>query len=113
MEHLTRTEEILLLAVYELKDNAYGITIREHVENLMGRRFSIGGIYVPLDRLTKRRLLTSFDTEPTPERGGRRKRIFRITSDGVKALREARSLHERMWAKVPRLVTPRVKQIPV
>ena len=111
MELLTRTEEILLLTVYELRDNAYGVTIREHVEKLVGKRFSIGGIYVPLDRLTREGLLTSFDTAPIPERGGRRKRMYRITAKGISALKEIRSFHVKMWAKVPRLVAPKPKPI--
>lgn len=100
---LTRTEEILLIAVLELGDNAYGATIRQHIQKLTGKRFSIGGIYVPLERLQKRGLLTSEETEPLPERGGRRKRVYRITVKGLSALKEIRDFSQKLWANMPNL----------
>ena len=107
MNLLTRTEEIILLAVYQLGDKAYGVTIRQHIEKTIAKRFSVGAIYVPLDRLTKRGFLTSTVGEPTPERGGRGKRFYKITPKGILALQETKKLHEAMWAGVPDLEMPK------
>lgn len=61
----------------------------------------MGAIYIPLERLEERGLLASHEGEPTPQRGGRSKRFFTLTSQGLKALNEARLLHEALWAAVP------------
>ncbi len=97
---LTRTEEIVLLAVYHLDDDAYGITIRRYIEQTVGKSFSVGAIYVPLERLAEKGLLTSYSGDPTPERGGRSKRFYKITAAGREALQETKRLHEAFWAGV-------------
>ena len=102
---LTRIEEIILLGVHQLADNAYGLQIRKHVEHATGRRFSIGAIYVPLERLTRQGFLKSYEGDPTPTRGGRRKRYYEVTPEGLFALAEIRRLHEKLWADVPDLET--------
>lgn len=106
MDILTRTEEMILLAVYRLGEEAYGVTIREQVAHVAGRDFSVGAIYVPLDRLESRGYLTSYMGDPTPERGGRSKRFFRLTSKGIDALNATRTLHETMWAGISQLTRP-------
>ena len=100
---LTRTEERILLTVYLLGDEAYGISIRKHLENTIGRKYSVGAIYVPLERLTTKGFLISFSGEPLPERGGKRKRFYKITNQGLMALRKTKELHDVMWAAVPDL----------
>ena len=97
MDLLTRTEEIVLLAVYRLDDNAYGVTIRQHIERTLQKKFSVGAIYVPLDRLAKRGYLTSYLGEPTSERGGRAKRYFKVSAAGKRALMDTRNSLENMW----------------
>ena len=94
---ITRTEEMLLLTVCKYDGDAYGMTIREEMQKLTGRRYSIGGIYVPLDRLVKKGLLSTYESGPTPERGGRAKRLFKVAPEGVAALREVRRTLETMW----------------
>jgi PadR family transcriptional regulator PadR len=98
---LTRTEEIILLAVYRLEGDAYGVTIRRDIEETTGKKFSVGAIYVPLERLTNRGLLTSHVGEPTAERGGRGKRFYRVTPEGLKALQEVQQLNQVMWRGLP------------
>lgn len=107
MHLLTRTEEIVLLAVYHLDDNAYGVTIRKHIEETLQKKFSVGAIYVPLDRLAQRGYLTSYTGEPTPERGGRSKRFYKITAKGILALQETKKLHDAMWAGITNLDNPK------
>ena len=96
MDLLSRTEELILLSVCHLGDNAYGITIRDYLEESAGQKLSIGGIYVPLDRLVRK-------GDPTPQRGGMGKRFYRITAKGVTALRETRRVNNLLWKKIPNL----------
>ena len=101
MDLLSRTEEIVLLTVYQLDGNAYGVTIRSEVEANTSINMSVGAVYVPLERLTKRGLLKTRAGEPTPERGGRSKRYYQITADGLAALQEVQRLHQALWANLP------------
>lgn len=94
---LTRTEEMLLLMVCRLEDEAYGMQIREEVKNHTGKQYSIGGIYVPLDRLVLKGYLDVLDEKPAQERMGRPRRRFILTADGTKALRIAREMHQSLW----------------
>ncbi len=97
-ELLSRVEEILLLVVWGLGDGAYGVPIRQRVGRLLGRSLSVGAVYVPLERMVAGGLLRAEDGEPTPVRGGRRKRYYRLTPRGLRALKETRRLTERLWA---------------
>jgi PadR family transcriptional regulator PadR len=84
-EWLGEFEQVVLFAVAQV-DDAYGATIREEIERRTGRQVSAGAIYTTLDRLEARDLLTSWWGEPTPERGGKRKRHFRLEPAGREAL---------------------------
>jgi PadR family transcriptional regulator PadR len=95
---LTRSEELVLVAVWKLKEEAYCVPIRKHLQKMTGRDWSFGSIFDPLDRLEKRGLLRSTLTEPLKMRGGRSKRIYRITSYGKKALAELYRLQEVLRA---------------
>lgn len=101
MDFLSRTEEIILLAVYRLENHAYGVTIRSEIQSATGIDLSVGAVYVPLERLTKRGLLKVHVGTPTPERGGRSKRYYRITPKGLAALGEVQRLNLTLWANVP------------
>lgn len=103
MEILSRIEELLLLTVWKLQDDAYGLTIRSHLSDLLDQNLSIGAVYVPLKRLKKRGYLSSRDSEPTKERGGRSKRFFSLTHKGVNALQKVRLVQERAWSGLPDL----------
>jgi len=103
-EVLSRIEEILLLAVWELGEEAYGVPIRGRVEELLDRRLSVGSVYVPLDRMVEAGLLSAEFGEPTAVRGGRRKRYYRVRPKGAAALRETRRLSRRIWAGKPALL---------
>lgn len=78
-------EYLLLSATSRLGENAYGASIRQEIENLTGRRCSIGALYTTLDRLEAKGLLQTWMGAPTPERGGRAKRMARITAEGIHA----------------------------
>ena len=98
---LSRTEEHILLAVWRLQQNAYGLTIRQLLEEMTGKRYSIGGIYVPLDRLAMKGLLSPRQGEPTRERGGMAKRYYTLTESGLKSLTETKRVHDKLWADLP------------
>jgi PadR family transcriptional regulator, regulatory protein PadR len=78
-------EYILLSAAARLGDHAYGAGIREEIEDATGRRCSIGALYTTLDRLEAKGLIKTWMGDPTPERGGRPKRMVRVTAKGVQA----------------------------
>lgn len=91
-------EVVVLLAVLHLGDDAYGTTILEEITRRTGRRVSLGAVYVTLDRLEDKHLLTSRAGEATPGRGGRPKRVFRATATGLRAVRHAVTMLSRMQA---------------
>ena len=103
METLSKQEEIILLAVWRLEDDAYGITIRKYLKKATDRNISIGGIYVPLDRLVRRGFLKSYYGESTPERGGMGKRFYNLTPEGMEALKKAKQVHDKLWDSLPQL----------
>jgi DNA-binding PadR family transcriptional regulator len=84
--YLGEFEHIVLLALLQLGDQAYGVTIRKEIESRAKREVSIGAIYATLDRLQKKGYVQSRLGDPTPERGGRSKRFFRVTAQGVSAV---------------------------
>ena len=98
---LSRPEEIILHAVWELQEDAYCVPIRKHVSRLTGKAWSFGAVYVPLQRLEKKGLLKSYLDDPLPMRGGKSRRIYNITPPGLKALAEVRKLHDSMWVSHP------------
>ena len=97
MEILSKTEELILLAVWKLNQNAYGVPIRDYLIEVTGTKISIGGIYVPLDRLVRKGYLNAIQGEPTPERGGMSKRYYKLTDDGIKILNESKKVYDEMW----------------
>jgi len=97
MKDLTLTEEMFLLAVWKLKDNAYGVTIRKHVSEVTKRTYPYGTLYSALDKLVRRGFLTKTESDPTPERGGRSKNYYYITDEGLDALKNALELKNAMW----------------
>lgn len=94
---LTDLEQLLLLAVLRVGEGAYAATVQEEVAERVGRDVSLGTIYVTLMRLEERGLAESGLGEPTAVRGGRAKRLYRVTADGRRELERARAHHERMW----------------
>jgi DNA-binding PadR family transcriptional regulator len=103
MKHLSRSEEIVLMAVWTLQDNAYGVAIQDRIHQTTGRNWSIGAIYAPLHRLEKKGLVKTSKGDPVPERGGRSKVYYEVSAAGQAALAEARRIHEALWADAPEL----------
>src|SRR5262245_19937509 len=95
--HLGELEQIVLLAVLRLKDDAYAIPILEQIEAQTGRRLARGALYTALDRLEAKGCLRSQVGEPLPERGGRARRYFTVTPAAVRALKHSRASLLRLW----------------
>jgi DNA-binding PadR family transcriptional regulator len=89
-------EHLVLLAVLGLGAEAYGMTIRDEIQHRTGRNLSFGAIYVTLQRLEAKGMVTASMGAPTPERGGRAKRFFRVTANGRRAVRRSQDAIEAM-----------------
>ena len=96
-DHLGEFEQIVLLAVLRLGDNAYGVPIRREIEKRAGRRVTIGALYGTLARLERKGYVTSWSGDPSPERGGRAKRCYRLEALGERALQESAVTAKRIW----------------
>jgi DNA-binding PadR family transcriptional regulator len=93
-EYLGEFEHIIVLALLRLEDQAYGVTVRQEIEFRTQREVSIGAVYATLGRLETKGYVKSHYGDPTPERGGRSKRFFRVTARGVAVVnRTHRALH--------------------
>lgn len=93
-------EQMVLLAVLQAGQehgDAYGVNVHTELETRTKRRVARGAVYMTLDRLEKKGLLSSYLTDPTPERGGRAKRCYRVTKPAMAALRESRRALLRLW----------------
>jgi DNA-binding PadR family transcriptional regulator len=97
MDHPNETDQLILLALVRLGDDAYGVTIGREIEERTGRSLALATVYATLDRLEARTFVESWISEPRPERGGRSRKHFRITPLGATALREAQAAMARMW----------------
>lgn len=100
MRLLTRAEEYVLLAVLRLGGDAYSLPILEFIEKTTQRKWTLGGIYIPLYRLEEKGFLWSELGSPTRERGGKRKRYYSVTGRGKEALKAQRRIQAAMWAEI-------------
>ena len=95
---LTKLEELILLSIWQLKDNAYGTTIYRLISEVTGKKLSLGGVYFPLDRLVKKGYLNTFVGNATEKRRGLSKRYYTLSSKGLETLRELHQVNAVMWA---------------
>lgn len=103
MEHLSRREEQIMLAVGYLQEKAYLVAIREHLSSIMGKEWSIGAIHIPLRRLERQGLIEAFLGEATAVRGGRRKKIYSLTHLGKSMLEDSRRVQDILWTNYGRV----------
>jgi DNA-binding PadR family transcriptional regulator len=89
-------EQVVLLAILRLDDDAYGVTIRREIAERTEREPAPGALYTTLDRLEEKGLVRSEYGDPTPERGGRAKRYFTVTGQGVRAVARAQRAYQRL-----------------
>ena len=101
MKDLTLSEIIFLLAIWHLEDDAYGVTIKRQVTKDTGKTHTYGTLYSALDQLFKKGYVTKSAGPPTPERGGRSKIFYRLSRNGMIALKSARELQRSLWKGIP------------
>lgn len=94
-------EEVVLLTVAVLYNDAYGIAIKKHIEEKLKRSVSVGALHSALRRLEAKSYLDSRLGESTPERGGKRKRLFTVSVNGFKALSHVRETRQQLWNEIP------------
>lgn len=97
MPMLTGHEEIFLLIILNLGENAYGVTIRRKISGETGKDWSLGAIYDHLYRIEKKGWVESSMSPPIRERGGRSRRIFKVLEKGLQALTDHKAVRDRLW----------------
>lgn len=101
--YLSDFELIAMLALLRLGDNAYGVPIAREIEEQTKREVKLGSVYAALERLGEKGFVASELGAPSPERGGRAKRYFHVTKQGVREVRATRKTLMRLWQGVPEL----------
>ena len=101
-KRLAGFEELVLLATASLGAAAYGVTVQQRLEVETGGTVALGAVYAVLDRLERKRYVRSAWGEATPHRGGRRKRMFRVTAPGLTALRQMVRIRSRLAQPIPK-----------
>jgi DNA-binding PadR family transcriptional regulator len=100
---LTDFELMILLATLRAGEDAYGVTIAREIERTGGRTVVLGAVYAALDRLERNRMVSSDVGDPTPQRGGRAKRFFRVTPEGIRAVKDMQRALVALWTGIPEL----------
>lgn len=100
-------EEVVLLTIAMLYDDAYSVAVVEELNQRMERPMSLGAVHRTMQRLEEKGLVASRFGEATAERGGRRKRLFLVTATGEQALKEARRIRNELWAEIPNVAFER------
>jgi DNA-binding PadR family transcriptional regulator len=97
MKTITRMEEMILLSVLHLEDNAYLVAIQDYLSEMTRKKISLTSVHLPLSRLEKIKYLESEMGDATAIRGGRRKKIYAVTNAGFEALERQRNLSNKLW----------------
>jgi len=101
--YLGEFEELVMLTVLALKNEAFGLAIRREIENQFNRNVSLGALHTALRRLWHKGYFESWLGEATPERGGKRKRYFKVTMEGRKVLNTMMENRKKLWASIPEM----------
>ncbi|MFY0628062.1 MAG: helix-turn-helix transcriptional regulator [Reichenbachiella sp.] len=102
--YLGEFEELIMLTVGVLNENAYGLSVKNEVSDQSGRKVTLSAVHASLNRLEEKGFLESGLGEASKERGGKRKRLFKITNMGRDALQNSRSLRDQLWDRIPEVV---------
>lgn len=103
MNEISKAEEMVLLAILRLGDEAYGVSIRKQIRKSTKKDYTYGTLYGLLRQMERKGYLRKIKGEPLPKKGGRSKSYFRLTSVGIRSLKDAMELHERLWKDVDAL----------
>ena len=97
MKELTKAEELLLLTIWRMGDDAYGVAIKREIKVSTGKDLPYGTLYFILDQLVTKEYIFKIPGKPTPERGGRSKTFYYLTDDGREALKASFEMHQKVW----------------
>jgi PadR family transcriptional regulator, regulatory protein PadR len=101
--YLGEFELMVLLTIIRLEDDAYGVPLSRELARMRNREVAIGSVYAALDRLEIKGLVRSSLGESTPERGGRAKRYFHVTDDGLRSVHATRNVLSKLWKSLPKM----------
>ena len=105
---ISNFELMVMLALIRLGDDAYGVPISEEIADQSGHDVALGSVYAALERLEDRVLVVSSIGDPTPERGGRAKKYFKLTGKGIEVVRDTQQTLTRMWKGLKALATEKI-----
>ena len=97
MKSISEFEQLVLLAVARLDQDAYGMSVSHEIETRTENSISLAAVYSALGRLESEGLVSSWTSKPTAQRGGRAKKHFALESEGARALERSRTVMDRMW----------------
>jgi len=97
MRLLTKQEELFLLAVFGIGQDAYLVSIREHLKKHTGKEWAFGSIYITLEKLRRRGLIKARVGKPSARKGGKAIKYYELNKEGIQALRDNKRLHDKMW----------------
>jgi PadR family transcriptional regulator PadR len=100
MKEISKAEEMVLLAIWRLRDEAYGVSIRRKILNDTGKDYTYGTLYGLLRQMDHKGYIKKIKGEPLPKKGGRSKSYFKLTPVGIRVLKGAIALHKRMWKDI-------------
>ena len=109
MNFLTRKEELILLAILQLDDKASLVKIREYLIATTGKKWSVGNVYVPLNKMSRLEYLDIWIGEPIAQRGGKAVKYYSLSKKGKRALADIKKVHDVMWAGISSLVLEKNK----
>lgn len=104
---ITRLEEAILIAIWRLKDNAYGVSINQQVSRSVQKKYSLGALYFSLDQLLRKDYVNKTIKPIHNKKGGRSRTYYKITEEGKKALQEVRHYQKSLWQGIPEKITDR------
>ncbi len=108
MKELSKAEEKIMLAVWRLKENAYGVSIRKKIFETAGKDYTYGTLYGILEQMVRKQYVNKVQGEPTPERGGRRKTFYQLTPTGIEALKKTLVTHKSIWQGISEITLDEV-----
>jgi len=100
MKDLTKVEETILLSIFRMEEDAYGVSIKRQIRKVTGRDYLYSTLYTALDQLTRKDYIKKYWGDPSPRRGGKRKLFFRLTRNGLNALEDAFRKHQSVWSGI-------------
>ena len=110
MKELTKAEELILVTIWRLGSNAYGVPIKRKIKETTGKDFAYGTLYFLLDQLTGKELVHRIKGDPTPERGVRGKTFYELSPEGIEALKGSFEMHQKVFDGVENMIFEKGKK---